>query len=148
MATVEVAKPHYTWLTSSDQSRNNRKPLAPATLPGHKRPPLSSGLSRPRGRAEITIIFIKGFTRTRETSPVSPIIIIKKKYRSLFVKKGGEEIDDRVWEQQLHTLANWTRSVTLPRFFDAVHVAPLRQMKKTRSNYLSPSLSFSLSFET
>lgn len=78
MATVEVAKPHYTWLTSSDQSRNNRKPLAPATLPGHKRPPLSSGLSRPRARAEITIIFIKGFTRTRETSPVSPIIIIKK----------------------------------------------------------------------
>ena len=36
MATVEVAKPHYTWLTSSDQSRNNRKhlPLCPDTS-GH-----------------------------------------------------------------------------------------------------------------
>lgn len=56
MATVEVAKPHYTWLSSSDQSRNNRKPLAPAILPGHKRPILSH--ARPifaTDRAEITI---------------------------------------------------------------------------------------------
>lgn len=133
MATVEVAKPHYTWLTSSDQSRNNRKPLAPATLPGHKRPPLSSGLSRPRARAEITIIFIKGFTRTRETSPVSPIIIIKKV--SFVVER-----DDRVGEERLHT--NRTRSVSSPRFFDAVHVAPLSRMKKPAISFFLP-----LSFE-
>ena len=81
MATVEVAKPHYTWLSSSDQSRNNRKPLAPATLPGHKRPILSLALPPPRIEPKLRLVW-KEFVRRREvTSPLSYHHFLKTRFK-------------------------------------------------------------------
>lgn len=139
MATVEVAKPHYTWLTSSDQSRNNRKAFGTCHFARTQAAATSfvRGLSRPRAgvRAKITIILEKNF----HSSPVSPLIT---KYRSLFPPpptRGSRSREETIASRKKSNHAH--RIERDPSLCRAIfrRDSPLRQMKKTRSKYLSLS---------